>query len=505
MPFLADLAHNGVRGELASTMPAVSPTAWTTIATGRHPGNHGIFDFIRSEERGDRVYFTLYDARDINAETVWSMASRLGLRVTVLNYMLTFPPPPMNGYLAPGLVSWRHLRRGMVPTSLYDTVRELLGPAWREMAWDFNLEKKAIRGVSPDEHEPWIQLHRRRERHWYELARHLVQTDPCDLTAVVFDGVDKVQHACWRFLDPDLAPGLRTPHERRIRNLCLGYFREVDGYVADLVRLAGPDTQVFVVSDHGFGATREVFRVNAWLHRRGLLEWAPTDAGDEVSRQSVERRLDSNFAHLDWTRTRAYAQTPSCNGVVLRAERSGPAEEGYLALRQEIADGLLTVRSPLTGRPVVRRVLTREEAFAGKRMSDAPDLYLELVDHGFVSIRNAEPVVEQRPEVSGTHRPNGIFLAAGPGLRRGGEIRDLSVVDVAPALLHSLGVKPSGDLDGRLPVEIFEPSWLDANPAAVLAGSSDSRHWHRPWSGDGPDREGEAAILRRLEALGAIE
>src|SRR3954464_8265965 len=109
MPFLADLAAAGVRGELASTMPPVSPTAWTSIATGRTPGNHGVFDFIRSEERGGDVYFTLYDARDIDADTIWSIASRSGLRVTVLNYMLTFPAPPVTGTSALALVASRPL------------------------------------------------------------------------------------------------------------------------------------------------------------------------------------------------------------------------------------------------------------------------------------------------------------------------------------------------------------------------------------------------------------
>src|SRR5262249_30989683 len=157
-------------------------------------------------ERGSEVYFTLYNSRDINGETIWSIASRRGFQVTVLNYMLTFPPPDIDGHLIPGLVSWRHLRRGTRPAPLFDTLQSIVGPGWKEMAWDFDLEKSVLRGIGDDERERWVALHRRREHYWFEVVKHLMSSDPSDLTAIVFDGIDKIQHACWPLLDPAYAP-----------------------------------------------------------------------------------------------------------------------------------------------------------------------------------------------------------------------------------------------------------------------------------------------------------
>ena len=51
-----------------------------------------------------------------------------------------------------------------------------------------------------------MDLHIRREQRWFEVLRFLMQNEPADLVGVLFDGVDKLQHLCWRFIDPELRP-----------------------------------------------------------------------------------------------------------------------------------------------------------------------------------------------------------------------------------------------------------------------------------------------------------
>jgi predicted AlkP superfamily phosphohydrolase/phosphomutase len=436
MPFLREFVARGVRGELLSTIPHVSPVAWTTFMTGRSPGYHGIFDFIRAEMRNDEMYFTLYNARDIRCETIWSMISRQHMRVTVLNFMLTFPPLPVSGYIVPGLVSWRHLKRGIHPPELYERLKQIPGLNYKEMGWDFELEKKVLHHVSPEEYDPWLRFHIQRERHWYRVARYLMQTDPCDLTVIVFDGIDKLQHICWRFLDPQLRPCAPSSFERKIHDLCLEYFRKLDGFLAEIIGLAGPEARVFFVSDHGFGPTREVFRGNVWLHEQGYLTWRTPGALDKAATQNWERRLNSNFALLDWEKTTAYASTPSSNGIFIRTavapgQPGVPADE-YEAFRNQLITALYGVVDPTSGERIVKRIWTREEVFPGSQMSQAPDLTLSLRDHGFISIKDGAPAVQTLPEVCGTHRPEGIFLAAGPGIQRGKGIDALSIIDMAP-------------------------------------------------------------------------
>src|SRR3954470_25068145 len=86
MPFLRDLVGDGARAELRSTFLPLTPQAWTTVMTGRSPGNHGVFDFVRANERGGQFYFTLTNARDVRTETLWSMLTRAGRRCIALNF-----------------------------------------------------------------------------------------------------------------------------------------------------------------------------------------------------------------------------------------------------------------------------------------------------------------------------------------------------------------------------------------------------------------------------------
>jgi predicted AlkP superfamily phosphohydrolase/phosphomutase len=95
MPFLARIFAEGTRCRLRSTPNPLTPPAWVSLMTGRTPGHHGVFDFIRAEEQGEDVYFTLYDSRDCRVETIWSIAGRQGRRVAALNF-------PVHGAAAEG-------------------------------------------------------------------------------------------------------------------------------------------------------------------------------------------------------------------------------------------------------------------------------------------------------------------------------------------------------------------------------------------------------------------
>jgi predicted AlkP superfamily phosphohydrolase/phosphomutase len=45
LPNIAQIMSKGVKGILNSTLPTVSPVAWTSFMTGKNPDKHQIFDF----------------------------------------------------------------------------------------------------------------------------------------------------------------------------------------------------------------------------------------------------------------------------------------------------------------------------------------------------------------------------------------------------------------------------------------------------------------------------
>jgi len=509
MPCVGALMAEGVRAGLMSTPHPLTPPAWTTVMTGRTPGNHGIFDFIWSEHRGDRVYFTLNNIRDVRAEMIWSMVSRRGGRVTVLNFPFLAPPPKLDGAIVPGLVSWKHLRRNVHPPELYEKLRSLPEFSAKRAAWDFENEKRATRVIPEEEREDWVSFHISRERQWYGIWRFLRREDPCDLSAILIDGVDKLQHVCWDQLDPAYAGRNGTEESRRVRALCLEYFRELDAFIGEVVESAGDDARIIVVSDHGFGPTEKVFRLNLWLSKKGYLSWAPTDHLDEAEKMKVEKLVTGHFVHLDWANTIAYAQSPATNGIHIRVAggsgEGGLAATEYHAFRNRLIAELLEVKDPDTGVRVVTKVLKKEEAFPGAHNERCPDLTVVLHDYGFVSTLNKEPVVWTRPGVAGTHRPEGIFLARGPGIAKGGALTRQSITDVAATVLYSLDLPVPEDLESKVIEDAFEPSHLRGRPVVWGPPTQAPDTYAAAPARRAPENADDAEVFERLRALGYVE
>src|SRR4029079_16872484 len=51
LPHLAALRAQGCFKPLGSTLPPISPVAWSSFQTGVNPGKHNIFDFLIHDER----------------------------------------------------------------------------------------------------------------------------------------------------------------------------------------------------------------------------------------------------------------------------------------------------------------------------------------------------------------------------------------------------------------------------------------------------------------------
>ncbi len=52
LPTFARLLAEGAHADLTSTLPALTPPAWTSAATGKNPGKHNIFNFYKVSEGG---------------------------------------------------------------------------------------------------------------------------------------------------------------------------------------------------------------------------------------------------------------------------------------------------------------------------------------------------------------------------------------------------------------------------------------------------------------------
>jgi predicted AlkP superfamily phosphohydrolase/phosphomutase len=286
-----------------------------------------------------------------------------------------------------------------------------------------------------------------------------------------------------------------------MRQVCLQYFANVDRYIKSLVEMVGPQAQVFFASDHGFTGSTEVVRINAWLAEKGYVHFKELPEGE-----AGKRRDSTAFAFLDWSKTTAYCRTPSSNGITIRVARK-PGETGidpkdYDKVRAQLIRDLEDLKDPETGERIIAEIHTREEVFPGSAINDAPDLQLVLRDFGFVSVRNLQPVVQKRDYVIGTHHPDGVFLAYGPGIEAGKVLGRRHITDVTSTLLYSLGLPIPSDLEGKVPTAMFTAEYQAEHPVRI---GEATRGNDKDKISETMDDEEKQQLMAQLQMLGYME
>jgi predicted AlkP superfamily phosphohydrolase/phosphomutase len=357
----------------------------------------------------------------------------------------------------------------------------------------------------------------------------------------VFNETDFLQHALWHVLDPGHPrhdPALHARFAERIH----GFYTRVDALIGEVAALVGDDASIAVISDHGHGPLHEFIhannlfiekgimkvkrglrsRVKYALFRMGLTPLNVYRMGNALGLARLRMglrwtsrgyrmlsRFFFSFSDIDWARSTGYAISGGVYGgafVNLKdREPSGAVEkEAYREARTRLAEVLMEMRHPADGGQLVTEVLEREKVYKGKFTDEAPDLFFlprdptvgVFGDFEFSSNRIVEPASEA---ISAQHRMDGVFIAAGEGLKRGAEVEGLRVIDVAPLLLHLMGLGIPEGLDGKLSEALFAEGVLAGRPPSyfkledVLDTAGGDRHTME-----------DESIKDRLKGLGYI-
>jgi predicted AlkP superfamily phosphohydrolase/phosphomutase len=529
LPTLAKLREQGVWGRLASTLPPMSAGAWTSFMTGKNPGKHGVFDFL---QRSPESYHLAVSRRSTEP-TLWGLLSEAGKRVAVLNVPQTYPPEEVNGVMLSGLGTPVH-RDGVYPKSLAPYVRQ---SGFRQ---GMHLQYR------PGEEDSFLRQVYDSTRRRFKVAMELATRERWDLFVHVFRGTDELAHFFWRHMDashPDHDPGLAAKYGDAL----LQFYRHVDRLAGELLDTLGQDAWVFVISDHGMGPLYKNVFLNEWLRQAGFLA-IEESASTGLARRGLRRlgltrdgataflkRLGMGKVHLalrallspwlhiipeddqlrlsdlvDWSRTSAYS-----HGYIgqIYVNLSGREPRGIVAPGKEyeilcdrLSDGLQRLVDPDDQQPIVDRVIRRDEIFHGRYLDQAPDLMvlmrgLTYITHeGFEFSESGQVLVPPVTHESGGHRLDGILLAAGPGIRAGQEIRNASLIDLAPSLLALMGSAVPADMDGRILTTLFADGVLDV-PSGMPIGDTQRAQLveEAAWS-----EEDEQEIMERLRNLGYL-
>jgi len=424
MPNLGALRAAGTWGRLRSTIPPITVPAWTSMVTGRDPGELGIYGF--RDRRSGSYEYAYASSRTVSEPRLWDMVERRGGRSVVLAVPQTYPPPVrMKGALVSGFLT-PHASSGYTcPPGLRHELETRFGPYLMDVE-DFR---------TPDKESLLRRIYSMTEKH-FRMALWMAGAFEWDLFMMVDMGLDRFHHGFWKYIDP-----LHPKHEKgnAFEEEGRKYYGFCDAWLGRMIDAAPAGTTVLVVSDHGAKRMKGGVCINEWLLGRGYLEV-------RGGRPSKPGPLTPD--RIDWKRTRAWGEGGYYARIFLNVrgrEPQGTVEPGseYERLRDEIGRGLEGMEDD-EARPLNNRVL-RPEAIYREVRGFPPDLMVLLGDLDLRSVgsvgtgRLLSDENDTGPD-DANHAMDGILVMSGGGAPAGGMIEGASIMDVAPTVCNLLGL-----------------------------------------------------------------
>ena len=260
LPVLESVINDGVMGNLATITPVLSPTLWTSIATGKRPYKHGILGFAEPNpsEGGVRPITSL----SRKTKAIWNILSQSSLRSNIIGWWPSHPAEPIQGVMvsnhyqpARGL----DLGKWPVPSG---TVHP---PTLTKDLAQFRVHPSEI---EPEQVLPFVpkaaEIDHTKDARCGQIAKLLaecasvhacatavMQNEPWDFMGVYYDSIDHFCHGFMRYHPPKQEHVDEESFEF-YQGVIDGIYQFHDMMLGSLLKLAGDDVTVILVSDHGF-------------------------------------------------------------------------------------------------------------------------------------------------------------------------------------------------------------------------------------------------------------
>jgi len=319
---------------------------------------------------------------------------------------------------------------------------------------------------------------------------------------VVFTSIDRLQHLFWRFIDSGDA--ILTESALKVYSGAIGDgYRQIDNAIGEILRKAGREVTVLIVSDHGFGPLKKYFFLNKWLEELGLLQvkkgLSPKKFNfrftnmhrvlTKIFRDTQKLRWTKKIPFpvvkvlqrdtdelIDWEKTKAYADPSGGININLRSrEPYGVVEPGEV---EELITYFKSRFSQLVdeSEPQLEKIgdwiLRKEEIYSGPYVEEAADLYYSINERSYLHNRRVD--VHSKFGLSslgsGMHRKNGVFIMSGPLCHQCNSISP-RMIDIAPTVLYFMGLPVMKEMDGRILAKAINPDYLKSHTVQhVLSG-----------------------------------
>jgi predicted AlkP superfamily phosphohydrolase/phosphomutase len=429
-PVLRGLIEKGWHGKMRSSDPPITIPAWMVMSTGKDPGRLGLYGFRhRTGYSYDKMWIATSQA--VKEKTIWDILGDHGGRCILVSVPPSYPPRSVSGFLISCFITPSQDKEYTYPAELRPEIEAEFGPYIFDVVFRTEDRDEILKGI--------YEMTAKR----FNVLEYLLQRKPWDLFMFVEIGVDRIQHAFWKYMDP--AHHLYQPGHK-YESAILDYYRYLDGKIGELLRRAGRETVVLVVSDHGAKRMKGAFCINDWL----IAE------GDLVTNERPKPGTSIEKTAIDWQRTKAWGWGGYYARIFLNVEGREPRgivkPEDYEREREALAERLRDIRGP-NGETWATKVIKPNEYFEEAR-GDYPDLMVYFDDlfwrsAGTLGYGTLYLLENDTGPDDAVHAQEGMYILCDPTQSAGGH-KDIDILDIAPTVLYTLGLPIPDGMKGRV-------------------------------------------------------
>jgi len=372
MPNVKALMGDGVLRGMRPSIPDVSSVSWSSIITGKNPGEHGVFGFTNLIRGTYTLAF--HDFTKLKAPAFWQADP--SKRYIIVNVPSTYPALEINGFMVSGFVS-PDLGKAVYPPSYIKYLREV--------GYRVDIDVERCRRSPLLLFKELSDVLRAR----LELCKRMWRKVKWDVLMFVVTGTDRLGHFLWSAYE-------RTDHEWHEH--FLSFFSLVDEAIGELAGMLRDKDDIIMLSDHGMERLKIEVNLNALLASEGYLL-----LGDEPRKGYNNIRAG----------TRAFALEPS--RIYLNLEGKYPRGSVRPSEAEDILEELTELFYGLKwdGQSVIKKVYRKEEIYHGPSMDDAPDLVL-IPNEGFaLNARLSKREVFKESDLTGKHNEDAFLYVRG--------------------------------------------------------------------------------------------
>jgi len=429
-PVLRRLIENGLHGTMRSSDPPITIPAWMVMTTGKDPGRLGLYGFRhRTGYTYDKMWIAT--AQAFKERAIWDVIGDRGGVSTLVSVPPSYPPRKVPGRLISCFITPDNEKEYTYPAGLRQEIESRFGPYMFDVVFRTEDRGAILKEI--------YEMTSKR----FEVLNYLMTEKPWDFFMFVEIGVDRIQHAFWKYMDRThhlYEPG--NPYETAI----LDYYKFLDRKIGELLAAAGKETVVLVISDHGAKRMKGAFCINDWL----------IEEGDLVLKEVPKKGATIEKTAVDWPKTKVWGWGGYYARLFLNVEGREPQgiikPEDYERERDLLIDRLKAVRGP-KGEAWETRVIKPNEYFDEVR-GDYPDLMVYFDDlfwrsAGTLGYETKYLLENDTGPDDAVHAQEGMYIFYDPR-RRASRRQAIDILDVAPTVLDAMGVPIPADMKGKI-------------------------------------------------------